>query len=277
MPWAPELFTAPVLQDVLDRRRQDRLESVPYFDGFPMGEPDALVGSFVGEPMLFDPLRGRVKGEAAFRGFAARMSDWLARRNAEVEDVERVILGGRGGFEEVVVHFDGDAGRVSVPVAIRTDRRTDGRIEELRVYHDNRAMTGGHAGRQPLLQPRADPRSSDIATEHQRALAAGDVDAVVAAFEPDGYAREPGGARHAGRDALRAHYERMFSHGGGIEQEHCSILGDERICALEYNVVRWGRTELLPQAGVAVYARGPSGKLAAVRAYDDVEPPAGEK
>jgi hypothetical protein len=34
-----------------------------------------------------------------------------------------------------------------------------------------------------------------------------------------------------------------------------------------------GRTELPPQAGVAVYVRGESGKLAAARIYDDADPP----
>jgi hypothetical protein len=111
--------------------------------------------------------------------------------------------------------------------------------------------------------------------EHQRALAAGDVDAIVAAFEPDGYAREPAGADqvHRGPDGLRAFYGRMFSHGGGTGHELCAIVGDERACALEYNVVRWGSAQLLPQAGVAVYVRGQSGTLAAVRVYDDVELP----
>jgi hypothetical protein len=36
-----------------------------------------------------------------------------------------------------------------------------------------------------------------------------------------------------------------------------------------------GKTELPPEAGVAVYARGQSGKLAAARIYDDVNPPLG--
>jgi len=45
-------------------------------------------------------------------------------------------------------------------------------------------------------------------------------------------------------------------------------------CA-RYNVVRWGKTELPPQAGVAVYVRGQSGMLAAARIYDDVNPPLG--
>ena len=118
---------------------------------------------------------------------------------------------------------------------------------------------------------------SDLVAEHQRALAAGDADAIVAAFEPDGYARESGGAEHfnQGPHGLRAFYEGMFSHGGGIAQEHCAIVSDGRVCALEYNVVGWGRDQLLPQAGLAVYVRGQSGKLAAVRVYDDVEPPLG--
>jgi hypothetical protein len=111
--------------------------------------------------------------------------------------------------------------------------------------------------------------------DYQHALLAGDVDAIMAAFEPGGYAREPAGGEHVHRGAggLRAFYELLFSNGGGIQLEHCAVIDDGRACALEYNVARWGRTELPPQAGVAVYARGQSGKLAAARIYDDVSPP----
>jgi hypothetical protein len=51
------------------------------------------------------------------------------------------------------------------------------------------------------------------------------------------------------------------------------MIGTGHVCAIEYNVVSWGRTELPPEAGVAVYVRGESGKLAAARIYDDVGPP----
>ena len=96
-------------------------------------------------------------------------------------------------------------------------------------------------------------------------------------FEPDGYAREPAGSQyiHSGPDGLRAFYESLFSNGGGIPLEHCALADDGRACALEYNVVRWGTTQLPPQAGVAVYVRGQSGKLAAARIYDDADPPLG--
>jgi hypothetical protein len=114
-----------------------------------------------------------------------------------------------------------------------------------------------------------------VVGDYQAALAAGDVDAIVAAFEPDGYAREPAGAEyvHRGTDGLRAFYELLFSNDGGIPLEHCALIDDGCACALEYNVVRWGRAELPPQAGVAAYVRGESGKLAAARIYDDVDPP----
>ena len=45
--------------------------------------------------------------------------------------------------------------------------------------------------------------------------------------------------------------------------------------AVEYNVVCWGDRVLQPQAGICVFERGADGLLAAVRIYDDVEPPTG--
>jgi hypothetical protein len=48
MPWAPELFSAPALEQLLMKRRRDKLPAVPYFDGLMAGEPDALVESFAG-------------------------------------------------------------------------------------------------------------------------------------------------------------------------------------------------------------------------------------
>ena len=103
MPWVPELFTAPALQQLLDKRRRDKLVAVPFFDGLFAGEPDALVESFAGEPELYDPVRGRIKGAQAFEAYVAETSAWLAQRNVSVEDVEHVILE-RRGFEEVVLH-----------------------------------------------------------------------------------------------------------------------------------------------------------------------------
>ena len=274
VPFAPELFSAPVLQRVLDRRRRERLRSMPFYDGLLSGEIDALVGSFAGVPEVHHPVRGRIKGEPAFRRYVAETIARLAERNVEVEDVN-VASGGARGVEEVVLHVDGDGGRIGLPVALAADHDEEERILELRLYFSSWALTGRHANRPPLLQADADLREPDVVGAYQRALATGDVEAVLETFEPGGSMREPAGDAylHRGTEELRALYERFFSNGGGIRLERCAVTDDGRACALEYNVVAWGRTALPPEAGLAVYVRGESGKLAAARVYDDAEPP----
>ena len=276
MPWVPELFSAPTLTRLLEARRRDSFETVPFYDGLLAGELAPLVKSFAGEPELHHPVRGRIRGTRAFEAFVGEERAWLEQRNVSVENVEHVAIEGHG-FGEMVLHLDGENGGVGLPVAVVADRESDGRIGELRIYFSGWPLTGRHATRPPLLQPDPELRESDVVAEYQRALAAGDVDAILAAFAPDGYAREPAGGEyvHRGSDGLRAFYEQLFSNAGGIPLEHCGLVDDGRACALEYNVVRWGKTELPPQAGVAVYVRGEGGKLAAARIYDDADPPLG--
>jgi hypothetical protein len=273
MPWSPELFSAPVLERIRSEARDARA-SVPYFQGLMSGETHALVRSFAGEPELHHPVRGRVRGRRAFERFVSETNAWLGGRNATVSSVERVIQRGRG-VEEAVVTLDGDGGRIELPVAIAAERDAHARILELRVYYSTWPLSGRHGGRPPVLQQDDGLRLAGVVAEYQRALAAGDAEAVVACFEPDASVREPAGGAyvHRGRDGLRALFERFFSNGGGIPLEHCAVTDDGRACAIEYNVVRWGRTALPPQAGIAVYVRGPSGKLTAARIYDDADPP----
>jgi hypothetical protein len=97
----------------------------------------------------------------------------------------------------------------------------------------------------------------------------------VGTFEPDGYAREPSGGAyvHRGAEGLRELYAHLFANSGGIPLEHCTLTDDGVRRAIEYNCVRWGVTDIPPQAGVAVYERASSGLLSAARIYDDVEPP----
>jgi hypothetical protein len=273
MPWAPELFSAPLVER-LEEERQREMTSVSYFDGLLSGEVDAMIGSFAGEPCLHDPVRGRVEGERAFRAFVAAMNEMLARRDVAVSEVAHGATENRG-FEEVVLYLDVEAGRVELPHALVAAHRGHGQLEELRIYHSTWPLSGRHAHRPPLLQSDPDLSEADVVGEYQLALAAGDADAVVATFEADGCAREPAGGEHVhrGADDLGSFYEYLFSNGGGIPLEHCAVSDDGRLCALEYNVVSWGATELPPQAGMAVYERGPGGRLAAARIYDDVDPP----
>jgi hypothetical protein len=274
MPWLPELFSAPVLARMEEQWELERLDAVPYYAGLMSGEHAALIRSFAGEPILHEPRRGRIIGVRAFEAYVAELGSWLRQLDMSFDPIDHVVTEPRG-FEEVVLHLDGEAGRVDVPVAIVADRRPDGRLAELRIYHSVWALTGRHLHRTPVLQREPDLRLGGVVAEYQRALAAGDVDAITATFESDGFVREPAGREyvHRGRDALRLFYERLFSNGGGIQLEHCALVHDGRACALEYNVVRWGRTELAPEAGVAVYVQGEGGRIAAARIYDDTDPP----
>ena len=169
MPWAPELFSAAALQKLLDRRRREEELSVPYSYGLETGEFDALVESFVGEPELHDPVRGRVRGVRAFEGFVDEMRAWMAERHVTVDDVQRVILEA-GGFEEVVLHLDGPGGRVELPFALAADHGADGRLGELRIYYSARPLTGRFANRPPLLQHDRELQVPDVVTEYVESL-----------------------------------------------------------------------------------------------------------
>ena len=269
MPWAPELFSTPALANIAERRRREHMRTVPFFDGLMTMEMDALIGSFAGEPELHHPVLGRIKGERAFERFVVETSGWFAERGITAEEVA-VIRPPVVGVEEVLLQLDSDGGRIELPVAIAGERDSDDRMVELRLYFSTWPLTGRHANRPPVLQPDPDADEPDVVGEYQRALAAGDVEGAVAAFEPDGYVREPagGGHVHRGTEELRALYRRFFSNGGGIALEHCNVIDDGQACALEYNVVGWGETEMPPEAGLAVYVRGESGKLAAALALE---------
>src|SRR4051812_29964030 len=219
MPWLPEHFSGPALKRIYDHAAADARAAapVPYFAGVESGETDALVGSFAGEPELHHPIRGRVRGRRAFERFVAETNAWLTARNAVASPVERIVTP-RRAIEEIVLTLDGDGGRTELPIAVAADLDEDARIIELRIYYSAWPLTGRHANRPPLLQPDPDLHEPDVVGEYQSALAAGDVEAILAAFEPDGCMREPAGNAHLprGADEPRGVYELFFSHGRGI-------------------------------------------------------------
>jgi len=163
MPWLPELFTAPALARVWEDERRRRLALVPFFAGVMTGETSALVDSFAGEPELHHPVRGRIKGAAAFARFVGETRSWLAARDAVAEDVEFIITPGRG-VEELVLHLGG----IDLPVAVASDHDERGRIVEQRMYFSPFPLTGAHAIRPPVLQPPGDVHLPVAVAGHQR-------------------------------------------------------------------------------------------------------------
>ena len=276
MPWMPEVFTAPLAEVQREREAESANDAIPYYEGVMAEELEALVRSFAGEPVLDDPRVGYVEGARRLRAFVNGTADWLRERDAVVENVALTRTPTRT-VEEVVLHLlSDDGGRVELPVAIVSDRNPDRTLKAIRIYHSMWPLTGRHTVRPPLLPEDPSLHAEGAPGIYQRALAEGDLAGIVGIFEPEGYAREPSGAAylHRGAEGLRKVYAHLFANGGGIGLEHCTLTDDGVRCAIEYNCVRWGVTDIPPQAGVAVYERGGGRLLAAARIYDDVQPPA---
>jgi hypothetical protein len=234
------------------------------------GDTAALLADFSGEPAVDDPLGGRVRGTVDFEAFAAERGAWLKAQSARLQPVRTTRAGGRT-VQETLVYLQRPEGSVELPVAVVGEPAADGRVPALRVYHSLWPLIGAHRVRPPLLPADPSQHFTDVVAEYQKALDSGDIDAIVNAFEPDGYFREPAGGPwiFRGREKLREFMRHMLG-SGGIRLEHCTITDDGVACALEFNAVQFGPHRLEPQAGVAVYERGPGGRLLAARIYDDV-------
>lgn len=231
-----------------------------------------LETAWPGEVADYDPHYGEVRGHKRLRQFVRRSQSLLAERNARTETVASALAGDRA-VVELLAHVAIDGRELAWPVAMVAESPDD-RSVVFRSYF-SRWLVDGQRPLRPAILPPTPVHLGDVVGRYQAALAAGDADAVVSAFTPDGYYRESIGppSVHRGTAELRSFFTTCFSAGGGIGLQHCSVTDDGVLCALEYNCVRWGSHQLPPQAGLGVYERSPDGWLAAVRIYDDVEAP----
>lgn len=237
-------------------------------------DPGPLLAAFPGGVRIDDPRAGTVEGVAGVHAFFRSAATWLAERDARCLPVATTP-----GSARVVGEFDlelTEGERTFIlPVAVVAEPDPGRHSIWIRTYHSQWPLLGRHVVRSPLLPRDPEARESDVVGEYQAALAAGDAARITATFEPNGCFREPAGPqfRRCGSGVLREFFTGFFSAGGGIILEHCTVTEDGVRTALEFNAVRWGGVELPPQAGIAVYERGPGGKLAHARIYDDVQPP----
>jgi hypothetical protein len=272
MPWFPDFVSAVELARKQTRAAGQADPVGQFFAALNRGDTHALEATWPGEVVVYDPRAGEVRGHRELRHFVSSNQAWLAGHQARIETVASTSADGRA-VVELLAHLDGDGQQVAWPVAVVAESPDELSVV-FRTYCSQWPVDGRHHLRPPILGP-GPAHPGDVLGRYQAALEAGDADAVVSTFEPDGYYREPIGphAIHSGTAELRSFFRERFSE-GGIGLEHCALTDDGVRCALEYNCVRWGRHGIPPQAGLCVYERGPDGLLAAARVYDDIEPPA---
>ena len=272
MPWFPD-FVAAVELARRDTRAAGQVDPVgQYLAAIEHGDARALETVWPGEVVVFDPYAGDIRGHKQLQRFVRRSQAMLAEHHASTETVASTSTGGRA-VVEYLAQLDHDGEQISWPVAVVAESPDD-RSVVFRTYCSQWPVVGRRPVRAPILDAGL-VRPGDVVGRYQAALDAGDTNAIVKTFAPNGYVREPIGPRsfHRGTGALREFFASRFSAGGGIGLELCSVTDDGVRCAVEYNCVRWGNHDLAPQAGIAVFERGADGLLAAARLYDDVEPP----
>jgi ketosteroid isomerase-like protein len=275
MPWFPEFASAVELA-----RRQTRAAGqadpvAQYFAALNRGDTRALEDVWPGEVVVHDPRAGEVRGHRQLRRFVNQNRSWLSGRDARIETVAATCAGGRA-VVEVLAHLAGDGPEVAWPIAVVAESPDD-RSVVFRTYCSQWPVDGRRHLRPPILAS-GPAGTGDVVGRYQAALSRGDTDAIVGTFSPEGYYRESIGPHntHRGTAELRSFFAGCFGAGGGIGLEQCAVTDDGARCALEFNCLRWGSHDLPPQAGLAVYERGPGGLLAAARVYDDIDAPVGQ-
>jgi limonene-1,2-epoxide hydrolase len=271
MPWFPEFSTAIELAR-LDAREAGQADPVAqYLKALGDGGTGALERVWPGEVVIHDPRAGEVRGHRQLRTFIRDNRAWMSEHQSRIKVLTSTSVG-RRAVVELLAHVLHDGREVAWPVAVVAESM-DERSVDFRTYCSQWPVDGRRHVRRPVLEA-GYVEPPEIVAQYLGALADGDVESIVKTFAPDGYVREAIGPDnlHRGPEELRAYYARCFD-SGGITLQYCETVDSGVNCALEYNVLAWGRDAVPPQAGLAVFERTPNGRLAAVRLYDDVEPP----
>jgi hypothetical protein len=207
---------------------------------------EALIRGLTGASEIDDPFTGAASPEIV----AKQSRLWPGSNWSDIAHLATTASGERRIDEYVFTPADG-----GMPMPVVVVREGD----RARVYAAHELV----ADRAPMLPLDADVRTSaepgDFLDGYFAHLTAGDLEGSVAMFEPDGYIQHSNGERFQGADRLREDYVKMFAHNKGrIDVHFANVTDDGKRRAFEC-VMPSGRP------AVAIYERGPNGKIAAVR------------
>lgn len=241
-----------------------------YLPALAAGRAEAIQALFSGEPLIDDPRAGRVAGRDAVRAFVTAQAEWMREHHVEITGLRTTIGRGRS-LTEALARLTVDGKRTELPVAV-VGEGTGGVLRAIRVYHSNWPLEGRHRPRPPIIPEDPGLALPDIVSAYMDALHSANLAGSMSVFEPDGYFREPSGGPHIyrGQEGIRTLYGAFYAV-GPIHLRHCSVIDDGVACGVEFIADGWGPRKFEPQAGIGVYVRGASGKLAAARIYDDVD------
>jgi hypothetical protein len=220
---------------------------------------------------IFDPLDQLLSSAESTAKMMTTSKLW-----ANIEDTEVVcrITRIERAFIEINARVKTDDERkvIRVPISIHADL-DHGLISEARVYYTAHLL-GIDLHRPPIIH--SDPTicfPKDHLGAYHKALHGGDLEGVLARFEPNGYFKGPSGNYYRGLDELRKMFGFFFSGGDGIMLRYCTLTDDGVSLAIEYNYECWGKSVYPTEAGCAAYERGPSGKILCGRSCDEVYVP----
>jgi len=236
-----------------------------YFRALLAGDAAGVRALFAGDALLDDPVSGRVDA-AGLDAHVAAAKALFGGSPAQytpvglVETAERVVahgqMVGNVGAEPFVL-----------PCACVWERG-DGGFRELRAYWSPAGLKGQRGERAPIVQPNAQAVLPEPVSRHLAALAADDVAAAVATYDPTCLAPMPW---LDPEDTVRRHYGAQVGEQGAVVLTPCIVTAADTACAVEFVTTRWDGADVPAQAGVAVYELKDA-RICQVHVFGDLAP-----
>lgn len=212
-----------------------------------------LIGRLRGQEWIDDPFLGPVPAAR----FEAESPLWPGRPYWGA--VKPVAVTGLPPRTVSELHFvPADTGAPVVPVGIVWDEA--GGRPRARVYC-NKTLLGSDQVRGPLLPPDPGLVLHPTMSRYLAALRAGNEQGLLDVLEPGLRVFGPMGELIA--DDVRAAFAKRMADGGGVPIMYITATDDGTRAAMEF--ISW---RIRPHAGLGVYERAPSGRIAEFRAYE---------